>query len=101
MNHGSGKAAADEDRKQARSGSEVDDALGVWRDEVDCPAVEAVAAGNEAGAVLVVGGGGGVEDVTGSVGRHRSTIRNSSTEWNIYKKIEWGYDCLTASRRRR
>ena len=67
MDVGVGKAIADESGEQAGAGAEVEDGFCACGDEVDGPAIEGVAARDEAGTVAVVGGGRGVEDFFGAV----------------------------------
>ena len=62
---GAGVPLADELREEAGAGAEVEDVLRVGGDEVGGAAVEGVVAGDELGAVGVVGGGGDVEDGLG------------------------------------
>lgn len=64
-----GIPGAHEGREDACAGAEIEDARGACRDEVRGAAVERVIAGDELGAVGVVGGGGDVED--GLSGGHR------------------------------
>ena len=74
MDAGVGEAVADEGGEEAGTGAEVEDVFGARGDEVDGPAVEGVAAGDEERAVAIVGGGGGVEDSLGVVCAHVGNI---------------------------
>ena len=65
---GGGEAVAEETGHEAGAGAELADDFSAGRDEIERPAVEGVAAGDEFGAVEIVGGGGGVEDFQGEVG---------------------------------
>jgi len=62
MDVGFGIPGANEGREQAGAGAEIEYTLGSAGDEVGGAAVEGVEAGDEFGAVGVVGGGGDVED---------------------------------------
>ena len=62
MNAGVREAVADEDGEQSGASAEVEDVFRAGGNEIDGLAIEVIATGDEAGAIGVVSGGGGVED---------------------------------------
>jgi hypothetical protein len=69
-----GVPLAHEGREQAGAGADVENARGARGDEVGGAAVEGVIAGDELGAVGVVGGGGDVEGGLGCGGHEYSLL---------------------------
>src|SRR6185312_13133071 len=94
MNLRGRKSVPDEHAEQARSGPEIQDGLRTGRNQIEGPAIEPVAAGNQPRTVAIIVGSGGIEDLASEI-RHccssRSRISSANTIFTLHKNNQSTY----------